>query len=124
MELSSPLLFWNICCFVIGFGRQDQPLNVHPTEIFIGETFLFFSLSLIVFQEQNTNEKVEEEEAADQDEQYKVYHQLWRIIVGWSFIPSGKVKCKEHNIWPALKTRNNKQSHHRLGNVVEVVVLV
>ena len=102
------------------FRFHDHDLQLLPVKLIWRLALLFFLPSLLILQEQYSDEKVQEEETSDQDkddekDRLRRASQLFRPIVSLSHI-NGLV----HYIGPALERSNNEKRHHCLANVVKV----
>ena len=107
---------------ILWLGCQNHLLDVHPAHVFCSQTLLLVSLGLCVLQEQHTDEKVEEEEGANQDERYEVEHHGLRVLFSRAELLSGLVHCLLHDIRPTFQTGHNVKCVHSLKHCVEVVV--
>lgn len=72
MKTSSPPCR-DIRGLVLGSAGQNQPLNIHPAQIFWSQASLLLSLGFIEFHKQDTDEKVEQEHATHQNKNYEEY---------------------------------------------------
>ena len=84
---------------------------------------IFFLLCLLVFQKEYSNEEIEEEKAANHDENYEENHVAWAVLFFRSVVAPGNVYGLEHNVRPAFERRDNEKSHHCLADVVEIRVV-
>ena len=68
MEVLPPLLLWYVCGFVFWLLGNDKFLNVFPVDVFLSVTFQLFFLGFVELQKQDTDEEVQEEERANENE--------------------------------------------------------
>ena len=97
-------------------------MQLEPVKLLLVESCLFSLLSLGIFQEEHSNEEVEEEEATNKDENDKEKHLACTVLFDWTIIYFGDVYGLVHDVGPALKRTDDEESYHSLTNIVEVWV--
>ena len=90
------------------FGLNDHILELLPKDHLFREALRLLSLGLLVFEEQNTDEEVEEEETSDEDKDDEEDGLGGARLVLWPIVSLSHINGLVHDVWPALKRRQNE----------------
>jgi hypothetical protein len=120
-----PALLRPISGLQIGGRLHNHFHHVYPLDLVIFEhqRSFFFLLGILEFTEDNTDEEIEEQERADEDENDKEVSVLWAGKKFGTYALTLDVHCLIHVIWPILHGGDRKQSEHGLGDRVIVELL-
>ena len=88
--------------FMWSFSLDNQPLELKPIKLFLVEADLFFFLSLLILQEQDSYEEIEEEKAPNKNENYEKQHLSRVSFIFWPVVPAGDVNGLVHYLRPAF----------------------
>lgn len=78
----------------------DHLLDIFPVHLLLSKALYLFLLSLGVFEEEDTDQEVEEEEGSYQDEKYEEVTIEDLIFELWALVNSSRIKCLVHDIRP------------------------
>ena len=120
-----PALLRPISGLQIGGRLYDHFHHVDPfyLVIFEHQRSFFFLLGILEFTEDNTDEEIEEQERADEDENYKEVCIFWAGEKFGTYPLTLDVHCLIHVVWPILHCGDRKQSEHGLGDRVIIELL-